>query len=117
MTHDPLANFCAPTAIVCQIVGGAFTNSAANSAFVNQIVQTAATNVPDMPALTLISTGATELRTVFSAAQLPGVLIAWVAGLRLVWAIAAGMAGLSFLVTGLSSWKRVHGATPGVVGA
>ncbi len=78
------------------------------------MVRKAATTAPGIEKATMIQTGATQVRTAFSADQVVGVLVAWVAGLRVVWAIAAGMAGLAFLSTAMSSWKRVHGATQAV---
>jgi MFS transporter, DHA2 family, glioxin efflux transporter len=81
------------------------------SGFVNQMANTAATTAPSVDSVTLIGTGATEIRIAFSADQLHGVLLAYLAGLRVVWAIAISFSGISFAVTGLARWKRLHGAT------
>lgn len=77
------------------------------------MVLTAATTVPTVNGATLLGTGATDIRTAFSADQVPGILLAYLAGLRVVWAITISLAGVSFLVTAGASWKRLHGVPAG----
>jgi len=56
----------------------------------------------------LIATGAAELRQVFSPDQMPGILMAYMAGIKAAFAVAIGMAGFSFLLSLLCPWKKVH---------
>ncbi|CAO2648117.1 Nn.00g090390.m01.CDS01 [Neocucurbitaria sp. VM-36] len=96
-----------------QILGGSFGIVASQSGFNNQLVHTAATTAPTVNAGTLLGTGATDIHTAFSADQVPGVLLAYLAGLRVVWAITISLAGVSLLATAGASWKRLHGVTAG----
>lgn len=63
-----------------------------------------------------MATGATQLRAAFPADQLDGVLRAYMAGLKVAFAIATGAVGVSVPVSLLSKWKRIH-ADGGVGGA
>ncbi|RYP52330.1 hypothetical protein DL769_010696 [Monosporascus sp. CRB-8-3] len=117
-TTTPPGDLSTANAIILffQVVGGAFTLSASQSGFVNEMVHTAATTAPSVNPATLIATGATDIRIAFSADQILGVLLAYLAGLRVVWAITCSLAGVSFVTTGFASWKRIHGGpTAGVV--
>ncbi len=75
------------------------------------MVQAAATTVPSVIPAALIGTGATDIRRAFSADQVPGILLAYLAGLRVVWAITTSPAGISVVFTAFASWKRIHGAS------
>ncbi|KAJ9633889.1 hypothetical protein H2204_006675 [Knufia peltigerae] len=91
-----------------QMIGGSFTLSAAQSAFNNKLISTLSSTAPDVnPALVLV-TGATEIRKVFPAAQIPGIVAAYMHGLTTVFAICIGTFGAAFLVSLCSSWKRLH---------
>ena len=59
------------------------------------------------PAVAL-GTGATEIREVFSAQQLPFVIDAYVAGLKAVFAITIAGFGVATLVGAFGSWKRLR---------
>ena len=57
--------------------------------------------------MTLIDTGATDIRRVFSSEQIPGLLRAYVAGVKVTMAIAIVASGLSLIVCLFSRWKRL----------
>ncbi|EAQ86359.1 hypothetical protein CHGG_07612 [Chaetomium globosum CBS 148.51] len=80
------------TAIILffQTVGGAFLVSAAQSAFVNRMVQELASSAPSVNPLMVLGTGATQLREVFPADVVPGVLVAYMAGIKTALAHRAG---------------------------
>ncbi|KAL8882141.1 MAG: hypothetical protein Q9198_000813, partial [Flavoplaca austrocitrina] len=59
-----------------QTVGGAFTVSSAQAAFVNQMLAKLSVSAPGVDAQQLIATGASELRNVFTPEELPGILVA-----------------------------------------
>ncbi|GAB1314464.1 Efflux pump antibiotic resistance protein [Madurella fahalii] len=101
------------TAIILffQTVGGAFWVSAAQSAFVNSLVARLATSAPDVNAPMLLGTGATQIRHVFPADQIPGILVAYMAGIKTALAIAIGACGLAFVVSLFSNFKRLSPAT------
>jgi MFS transporter, DHA2 family, glioxin efflux transporter len=82
--------------------------SAAQAAFVNQLIRKLPMSAPGINPVTVIATDATELRTVFNADQLPGVLIAYVAGIKAAFAVAIAVAGMSFLFSLMSKWTRLN---------
>jgi MFS transporter, DHA2 family, glioxin efflux transporter len=55
----------------------------------------------------LVATGATQLRSVFTADQLPGVLVAYMAGINAVFAVAVAMVGISVILSLFNKWKRL----------
>lgn len=93
-----------------QTVGGAFLVSAAQSAFVNVLVKTLPYTAPGVSPAQVVATGATELRTVFSAEQVPGVLVAYMKGLKITFAISLASTGLTLVISLFSRWKRLNTA-------
>lgn len=89
-------------------IGGAFFLSAAQSAFNNRLLGELATKLPDFNAETVLSTGATQIRTAFTEAQVPIVVDSYMVGLKAVFAITVGGFGISTLVGFLGSWKKLH---------
>ncbi|MCJ1391937.1 hypothetical protein MMC18_004804 [Xylographa bjoerkii] len=99
-----------------QTLGGAFSNTAAQSAFVNRLVATLATSAPAVNPQLVDFTGAIQLRSVFPPDQLPGILVAYMTGIRASLAVAVGMAGLAFVASFLVPWKKLPvGSTGDVV--
>ncbi|KAK3942577.1 putative HC-toxin efflux carrier TOXA [Diplogelasinospora grovesii] len=98
------------TAIILffQTVGGAFFVSAAQSAFVNKIISVAATTAPTVNPLMIIGTGATQIRNVFTDEQIPGILVAYMAGIKVAFAIAIAGVGMAFAISLFSSWRRLN---------
>lgn len=80
----------------------------AQSAFVNQLIAKLASTAPDIDPALVILTGSTEIRTAFPADQVPAILLAYMAGLRVTFAIMTGFAGIAFLASLFVSWKRLH---------
>ncbi|CAG9978494.1 unnamed protein product [Clonostachys byssicola] len=108
--HAPPKDMSQTTAIVNFFVtiGGAFFLSAAQSAFNNRLLGELATKLPDFNAETVLSTGATQIRTAFTEAQVPIVVDSYMVGLKAVFAITVGGFGISTLVGFLGSWKKLH---------
>lgn len=97
--------------LVIQNIGGTTLLSAAQSAFNNKLINTLHTTVPELDPALVISTGATELRTSFSAEQFPSILAAYMAGIRAALAIPIAATGTAALVSACNSWKRLpHGS-------
>ncbi|KZL83270.1 major facilitator superfamily transporter [Colletotrichum incanum] len=91
-----------------QTVGGAFYVAAAQSGFLITILKKVAENVPSVdPALVAI-TGATQLRSAFPAEAVPGVIQAYMDGLKIAFALAVAGAGVSFLVSLGSRWSKLN---------
>lgn len=63
------------------------------------MLKTLATTAPDVDPAKLIATGVSEIRDVFPAEQIPGILLAYMDGLRIPFAIATATAGAAFVLT------------------
>ncbi|KAK0643173.1 putative efflux pump antibiotic resistance protein [Cercophora newfieldiana] len=96
-----------------QILGGAFSISAAQSGFVNRLISSLAVHAPAVHPLQVIGTGAADLRAVFPPEVLPGIVLAYMDGLRAAFAVAIGFAGVSFLFVSVVPWKRLHSKPEG----
>ena len=101
------------TAIIMffQTIGGAFMLSAAQSAFVNHMLSVLPTTAPTVSPALVLATGATELWSTFGADVLPGVLEAYMKGLKVAFAIAIAGVGSAFAISFFSSWKRLNPET------
>jgi hypothetical protein len=79
--------------------------SAAQSSFINTLLL----NLPaDVDRFAIIGTGATAIRHVFPADQIPGILVAYMAGLKTTFAISVAGVGIAFVVSFFSSWRRLN---------
>ncbi|KAK1970982.1 major facilitator superfamily transporter [Colletotrichum sublineola] len=91
-----------------QTVGGAFFVAAAQSGFLITILKEVAENVPSVdPALVAI-TGATQIRTAFPPEAVPGVIQAYMEGLKIAFALAIAGAGVAFLLSLGSRWSKLN---------
>lgn len=84
--------------------------SAAQSGFVNQLLSKLASTAPRVDPVLVIATGATELHRVFSGAELDGILIAYVWGIKIAYAITIGAVGLAIFISLCSKWTRINPA-------
>ncbi|RMZ86472.1 hypothetical protein DV736_g6302, partial [Chaetothyriales sp. CBS 134916] len=80
-----------------QTVGGAFSTSVGQSAFVNRLLATLPNTAPGVNPGLVLSTGASELHNVFLPDVLPGVLKAYMVGLKAAFAVAVAFSGVAFL--------------------
>lgn len=55
----------------------------------------------------VVATGATKLRTAFDTAHNPGILLAYMSGLKIAFAIAVGGVGLALTLGMFSGWRRL----------
>jgi hypothetical protein len=94
--------------IVFQMVGGSFTITAAQSAFNNVMVSKLAATAPGINPSTVLATGASQIRQAFTAAQVPLVVNAYMAGIKVVFAISIGTFGMAFLLACLAGMKKLH---------
>ena len=107
----PAADLAEVTAILLffQTVGGAFMVSAAQAAFVNVLIKDLLTRVPGLDPAVVVSTGATDLRSVFSADQVPGILVAYMSGLKIAFAIGLASTGVAFIIiTEFQKWNKLN---------
>ncbi|RDW77848.1 putative efflux pump antibiotic resistance protein [Coleophoma crateriformis] len=96
------------TGAVFQMLGGAFLLSASQSAFNNRVIATLASTAPGVDPAIVLATGATQIRTAFTSVQVPGVVAAYMAGLKVVFAIAVGATSFAALFSLCGSWKKLH---------
>ncbi|KAK7415139.1 hypothetical protein QQX98_006083 [Neonectria punicea] len=90
-----------------QGLGGAYLVSGAQAAFINQMILDVMKNAPGIDKATLILTGATEIRNVFSEAEQPLVIAGYMQGLKVTFAMAIAATGITTLIGLLSPWKKL----------
>lgn len=93
--------------VVFQTVGGAFFVSAGQAGFTNTLLKQVPIYAPNVSPQQVVSTGATELRKVFDEADIPGILRAYMNGLKVSYAIAIAVAGMSVIFTFLVPMKKL----------
>lgn len=109
----PAADLPEVTAILhfFQTVGGSFMVSAAQAALVNVFINVLPYSAPGVDPAAVVSTGATDLRTVFSADQILGILVAYMCGLKISFAIGLASTGIAFIIiTMFQRWNRLNTA-------
>ena len=106
-----VADLSSATAMVlfCQTLGGAFFVSAGQSALANVVLKKLPIYVPSVNPVEVFAVGATELKNVFSAAELVGIKHAYMDGLHAAWAIAIASAGVALVVSLFSKWRNLKG--------
>ncbi|KAH8704048.1 putative MFS multidrug transporter [Talaromyces proteolyticus] len=107
---DPsdLANVSAVT-LFLQTIGGAFWVSAAQAAFSNKMLQKLPEYAPGVNPQLVIATGATELRSVFSADQLAGILQAYMSGLKVTFLLSIVLGGIATVISLFPKWTSLKG--------
>ncbi|MCJ1342025.1 hypothetical protein MMC31_000205 [Peltigera leucophlebia] len=91
-----------------QNVGGTTFVSAAQSAFVNKLITTLSITAPGVDPAAVVATGATQIRAAFTVDQIPGILAAYMAGIKFALALSIGATGVAFLVSLFSNWTRLN---------
>jgi hypothetical protein len=86
--------------------------SAAQSAFVNKMINVLPATAPGVDPAAVIATGATQIHSAFAADQLPGIVLAYMAGIKVAFALSIGATGVAFLAGLFCSWNRLHASSP-----
>jgi hypothetical protein len=94
--------------LVFQTTGAAFAISAAQSGFVNRMITELAKTAPGVNPQRVIGTGATQIRNAFAAEAVPGIVLAYMAGIKVTFAVTVALAGGSVLVGIFVPWKRLN---------
>jgi MFS transporter, DHA2 family, glioxin efflux transporter len=94
---------------VVQTVGGALLVSAAQAAFVNTLVSQIKLNSRGINPALVVAAGATGLRDTFTESQLPGLLISYMAALRVAYAISIAAGGAAAVVAPFAPWTSIKG--------
>lgn len=66
------------------------------------------TNAPSVDVAKVIATGATEIRSAFTADQIPGIVLSYMAGIKVAFAIAIAGAGVGLLASASNRWERLN---------
>ncbi|TVY17154.1 MFS gliotoxin efflux transporter gliA [Lachnellula arida] len=105
------ADLSSATAMVLfmQTVGGAFFVSAGNAAFSDTLIGHLPRYVPNIDPKTVVAVGVTEIRATFPADVVPGIVQAYMDGLRVDYAIAIASSGIAVLISLLSQWRNLKG--------
>ncbi|KEQ72136.1 putative major facilitator superfamily transporter [Aureobasidium namibiae CBS 147.97] len=96
-------------AIFFNSLGGAISISIAQNIFANTLVKDIIKDAPGVNPAAVISAGATHVRDVVSAAQLPGVLTAYSNAVTTAFIVPIVTSGLAFVVSLFIEWKSIKG--------
>ncbi|KAF2435063.1 major facilitator superfamily transporter [Tothia fuscella] len=103
-----------------QSVSGAIFVSVGNSLFTNKLISTVPKLVAGVDPQLVVATGATELRKVFSADQVPRLVRSYMSGLKDAYALGIALGGLATIVAIVAVMidrrKLVHDASRPVAG-
>ncbi|KFY31150.1 hypothetical protein V493_01360 [Pseudogymnoascus sp. VKM F-4281 (FW-2241)] len=97
--------------IFVQTIGGAFLVSAGQSAFVAKLSEYIVQSGPSISAPQVIGTGATEIRRVFAAEEVPIILRAYVQGIQTSFIVAIALAGACTLIAFVAKWQKLEAAS------
>ena len=90
-----------------QTIGGALFISAAQAAFANKLLRSIPITAPGVDPRMVLGVGETNLRMAFTGDQLQGVIEAFMRGLRVSFAIAIALAGISVVVAVFGPWDEL----------
>jgi hypothetical protein len=100
--------------LVFQTVGGAFTVSSAQAAFINRALDNLRITAPEIDPSKLITTGASELRKVFTETEIPVVIGAYMQGLKAAFAVSIAFCGLALIATLFVPWEQLATHRPAI---
>jgi len=105
------------TVLFLSTIGSAFIISAGQAIFANRLIQSLALTAPSVDPQLVISTGASALREVFSPDVLPGILRAYMDGLKGAYALAIASLGVATLVSVAMEWRTFESAPATITAA
>lgn len=94
-----------------QLLGGSFSVSAAQSVLGNTLLRRIAETAPEISPSLVVSAGASELRDSFPANVLPGIVMAYMDGIKGAFAVATALLAVSFPLTLLLKWEKLRPET------
>ncbi|KAE9366637.1 MFS general substrate transporter [Stipitochalara longipes BDJ] len=97
--------------IFVQTIGGSFLVSAGESAFEAVLTKKLRLTDPSIDPLKVIGTGATEVRTAFSPADIPFILRAYVDGIQTAFIVAIALACACTVIAFGTKWQKLQAAS------
>lgn len=97
---------------VFQSLGGSLIVSAGQAIFQNKLILALPRTNPNLNPGLVLAVGVTEIRTALPAAELPGVLSAYMEGIHSAFILAIPVAGIALLVSITIRWFRLHKPEP-----
>lgn len=88
-------------------VGTSTSLGTGQSVFSNLLLNQLPVLAPGIDPITVINTGATDIRGVFPADSVPGIIQAYLYALRAVFAVVMAYAGVAVIFSVGSKWKRL----------
>lgn len=88
-------------------VGTSTSLGTGQSVFSNLLLNKLPALAPGVDPITVINTGATDIRDVFPANSVPGIIQAYLYAMRAVFAVVAAYAGVAVMFAAGSKWKRL----------
>ena len=98
-----------------QLSSGAFSVSAAQSIFNNELIKNLGTLATGVDAAQVIQAGSTRIPESFTKEQVLGILLSYMKGLKASWAMGIAMAGVTVLVSFWPEWRSIKGSGGGTV--
>jgi hypothetical protein len=95
--------------LFAQTIGGAFFVSAGEAAFTNTLIGKLPMTAPSVDPANVVSVGVTLIRATFAADIVPGIVQAYMDGLKVDYAIAIASAGIAVGISGMSKWRNLKG--------
>lgn len=105
------ADLSSVTAMVlfAQTIGGAFFVSAGEVAFTNILMGKLPVTAPSVDPASVVGAGVTMIREVFTVAQVPGIVAAYMDGLKVTYAIAIASTGIAVIFSMAAKWENLKG--------
>jgi MFS family permease len=103
--------------VVFMNIGGTSFLTAAQSAFVNTMINELSNSSLDIDPASVVQTGATEIRNKFSAEQVPHIVAAYMSGIKVAFAIVIGAGGVALTIGAFSSRRKLNAKTAANAGS
>ena len=78
-------------------------------AFTNILIKNLPITAPSVDPASVVSVGVTQIRATFAADVVPGIIQAYMDGLRVDYAIAIASSGVAVLVSFAAKWRNLKG--------
>jgi hypothetical protein len=95
--------------LFCQTIGGAFLTSAGQVAVANTLTRRLSATAPNVDPNAVVIAGVSQIRQTFSPQDMPGIILAYMDGLKVAYTIAISCAGIAVLISTASKWTNLKG--------